>query len=109
MTTAELLDATKVWEKLVAWATGNQAKVMAEFGARRDAEVEADIEEYGLEGDARDLAYELNSADDEVSLALAVSPGSASYRMEFAREITQRLPATVKAMCSGEVSWSRPR
>ncbi|HVX43637.1 MAG TPA: DUF222 domain-containing protein [Mycobacteriales bacterium] len=106
MSTPELLDAARVWGKLAAWVAGNQAMVLAEFGARRDAQIEADIVEHGLTGAARDLAYELKSADDEMSLALSVSPGTASFRMGFARELTDRLPETVAAMCAGAVSWS---
>ncbi|HVX47285.1 MAG TPA: DUF222 domain-containing protein [Mycobacteriales bacterium] len=109
VTTAELRDAARVWEKLSAWVAGNQARVLAEFDARREAEIEADIREHGLTGEARDLAYELNSAADEVSLALTVSPGTATWRMGFARDLLDRLPATVAAMITGAVSWSKAK
>ncbi|HVX42827.1 MAG TPA: DUF222 domain-containing protein [Mycobacteriales bacterium] len=107
--TAELLDAARVWEKLTAWAAGNQAKVLAEFRARRDAEIEAELDVEEVFGKLREQALESDMAADEMSLALSVAPRTASFRMTFARELIDRLPATVKAMCTGDVSWSKAK
>jgi uncharacterized protein DUF222 len=106
VTTKELLEAAQAWGKLAAWVAGNQAKVLAEFGRRRDAEIEAELDEAEIFGKLRDQVIESDMPSQEMSLALSIAPRTAASQMNFARDVTERLPATVSAMVAGEVSWS---
>lgn len=106
----DLLDAAAVWERLAAWAAGQQARVIAEFTTRRPQTWPPepdDVKWYGFPG-AQPVDPEVDeSAADELSVSLRIATPTATRRIEFARALALRLPGTLEGMCFGTVTASK--
>lgn len=90
---AEVLEAATALERLVAVVQGVQARMLARFGALRP-------------GDDREVS---EFAADEVAPALRVSRGAAAARLGLAVDLQRRLPATLAALCRGELDLAKAR
>jgi len=93
-----LLSAYVATEKCNAWQQAVQARVLGEFARRRP----------GYLGEAPASLFD-EGAGDEVAAALHVAPGTGAARLDWAIELTRRLPATLAAMESGGVTYSKAR
>ena len=100
LTDAELIDAAVLFERLTGWTQARQARLLAEFARRRaagDAAVDQDAVDVG------------RYAADEVGLALRLSPGTASIRLEQARRLDADLPDTLHAWEAGRLDATKVR
>lgn len=94
----ELIDAIKGWDRLAAWAQANQAKMVAELASRRppapfdDGFKSADVSRYVVE---------------EISCALSLTRRGAENRLSLALEVTESLPGTLAAWERGDLDWSK--
>src|SRR5262245_1331505 len=81
-----LVDALVGYERLAAWAAAGQARMLAALGA-------------ALVRDDEDWTRE------EVAAALRLSGPTAQRRIEVARDLCARLPATLAALAAGGISY----
>ena len=99
---AELIDAMVVFERLTAWTSARQARLLAEFARRRPAH----DRDAAPDGDAVGVN---RYAADEIGLALRLSPGTASIRLEQARRLDADLPDTLDAWEAGRLDATKVR
>ncbi|HEY3631968.1 MAG TPA: DUF222 domain-containing protein, partial [Jatrophihabitantaceae bacterium] len=78
----------------IAWLQAEQQKVLAE-----------------LDGRALDWAGKesIDYTQEQVGAALRLSPGTAAHRLEVARTLVRRLPATLATLASGEITYLHAR
>lgn len=94
------IERIAAWERVIAHAHAQQARVIAGFVSQRAAEDRA----AGVcSSDAGKYAAE------EVALARRVSPTSAGHQIEFAQGLVAHHPATLAAMLDGAISMPAAR
>lgn len=94
---ADLIDAIVGFDRIGSWAGARQAKLLAEFAARRPEENSSLPSRSELP--SRYSEY----AADEVGLALRLSRAAAANRLATARALVEELPATLSAWQSGTI------
>ena len=92
---ALLIDALVGWERLIAWATARQTRVLAEFGRRRPDDPQAVMTSRVCVGSDR--------APDEVALALHLSRGTARNHLGRAAGFTETLTDTLRLLEQGRL------
>jgi hypothetical protein len=85
-------------EEQIAMLHGRQIRAMARFVAAAVTDPDYDEPEHAEA-----------SAFAEIALVLGVSPRTSDGRVGEARDLVQRLPATVAALCAGCITLSRAR
>jgi hypothetical protein len=99
VTAADLVDAAIGFERLAAWASAQQARVLAEF-ARRP------VDDTLVPTATREpRAF----AADEVALALTLAPRIGAERLEHARRLDGVLRPTRDALAAGRICAGRAR
>jgi len=93
LTDDELLSACAAMEKSGSWQQAIQARVLAEFASRRP----------GYLGETPASLFD-EAAGDEVATVLHLAPRTGATRLDWAIELTRRLPKTLAGMERGEVS-----
>src|SRR5882757_10710880 len=83
-------------EKSGSWQQAIHARVLAEFASRRP----------GYLGETPASLFD-EAAGDEVAAVLHVAPRTGASRLDWAIELTRRLPKTLAGMERGEVSYSK--
>jgi len=91
----ELLSAYIAAEKSDSWQPAVRARVLGEFARRRP----------GYLGETPASVFD-EGAGDEVAAAIHVAPRTGASRLDWAVELTRRLPKTLAAMEAGLVSYS---
>src|SRR5882724_947214 len=86
----ELLSACEAMEKSGSWQQAIQARVLAEFASRRP----------GYLGEAPASLFD-EAAGDEVAAVLHLAPQTGAGRLDWAIELSSRLPGTLAAMETG--------
>jgi hypothetical protein len=92
------------WRRVAAWAQAREFAAIAQIAVRSAAR----HEKAGLEEDGRPSAITLDAAA-QVSLALALSPGTAEWWTSQAVALTWRLPGTGAALAAGQIDAYRAR
>jgi len=92
----ELLSAAAALEKSGSSLHALQARVLAKFASRRP----------GYLGKKPASLFD-ESAGDEVAAVLHVAPRTGAGRLDWAIELTTRLPKTLAAMVRGDVSYTK--
>jgi len=98
MSDDELLSAAAAVEKSGASAHAVQARVLAEFARRRP----------GYLGEKPASPFD-EFAGNEVAAVLHVAPRTGSQRLDWAIELASRLPKTLAAMETGQVTASKAK
>jgi Domain of unknown function (DUF222) len=91
---AEVVEAVRAFEHVVAWASARQARMLAEFARRRPPD-RTDAFDRATVGPVSVWA------PDEIGLALTLSRGTASARIERSVRLARVLPATLAAWDAG--------
>jgi hypothetical protein len=94
------LSTVRHCEVMIAKWQGRQLKAMAAHCAY----VEAGCREAGMW-----TSQALDSAAAEIALALKVAPITAGSRLGDAIDLSQRLPATLEALCAGRITLPKAR
>ncbi|HEY0486994.1 MAG TPA: DUF222 domain-containing protein [Mycobacteriales bacterium] len=106
--TAALVDLISGLERLSAWVSACQAEAIAEFACRR-LDVVSDEELVTDSAEAVRLSQVNEFAEDELSAALSISRMSARSRIDFALNLTGRLPETLRALREGRIGVATAR
>jgi Domain of unknown function (DUF222) len=91
---AEVVEAVRAFERVVAWASARQARMLAEFARRRPPD-RADAVDRATAGAVSVWA------PDEIGLALTLSRGTAAARIDRSVRLAAVLPATLAAWDAG--------
>ena len=91
---AEVVEAVRAYEHVTAWASARQARLLAEFARRRPPDRTDAV-------DRTTVGAVSVWAPDEIGLALTLSRGTASARIERSLRLAQVLPATLSAWDAG--------
>jgi Domain of unknown function (DUF222) len=105
----DLLEVIAAWDRVTSWAAAHQLAAIAEFARRPwstgvgpDTEV-ARAKRAPLGGVRRDFP------DDEIAARLAVSPGSAGFKLSLALALAAPLTATAAALEAGVIDVPKAR
>ena len=101
MPDGEVLDGIVGWDRVISWAQARQARLLAEFRARRGDTAAA-------AGEARPSVAS-RYAPDEVGVALRLSRGEATARLDHAGMLAARLPAVLDAWEVGALDAGKVR
>jgi hypothetical protein len=100
LSTYDLVDAIKSWDRLASWAQANQAKMLAEFAYRREPS--------GLYDEGFDRCEQVSRyVVDEISCALSLTRRGAENRLSTALQLSESLPGTLAAWKRGTLDWSK--
>jgi uncharacterized protein DUF222 len=100
MSTYDLIDAIKSWDRIASWAQANQAKMLAELAYRRPPTGPYDE---GFEKSERVSRFVV----DEISCALSLTHRGAENRLGVAMQLSDSLPETLEAWQRGDLDWRR--
>ncbi|HEY3261005.1 MAG TPA: DUF222 domain-containing protein, partial [Pseudonocardiaceae bacterium] len=87
----EIISTMQHWERVIAHAQAEQLKAIAELVELR-RQPNGQFSDYTI---------------DEIALALNISGIAAGYRLDLALDLTQRLPATLAALDTGQIDLPR--
>ncbi|HEY3260999.1 MAG TPA: DUF222 domain-containing protein, partial [Pseudonocardiaceae bacterium] len=87
----EIISTMQHWERVIAHAQAEQLKAIAELVQLR-RQPNGQFSDYAI---------------DEIALALNISGIAAGYRLDLALDLTQRLPATLAALDTGQIDLPR--
>jgi hypothetical protein len=109
----DLVEQVKSWERLIAWATAGQLAAIADF-ARRPARIDLVGADRGAQTSARASwaplgARARESADLELSAALAMPRVTVATKLDVATTLARSLPATREALAAGQIDYGRAR
>ena len=93
------VDYVKAWDQLTAWTTSRPMAAMVALAGSKDARID---------GDPLDELHQ-TSAFEELRLALHLSPLAVESRVEVARDLQSRLPASAAALSEGRISYLHAR
>jgi hypothetical protein len=97
-----LIDNIVAFEKLSSWAIARQIRLLAEFGRRRPGD--------GSEAVRCDTTSVAGGwAPDEIGLALTLSRGAATLRLDHANRLTAELTPTLRLLENGELDAAKAR
>jgi hypothetical protein len=100
MSTYDLVDTIKSWDRIASWAQANQAKVLAELAFRRPPTGPYDD---GFEKSEIVSRFVV----DEISCALSLTRRGAENRLGLALQLTESLPDTLEAWQRGDLDRRR--
>jgi Domain of unknown function (DUF222) len=100
LTDAEVIEAVRGYDHVVSWAAARQARMLAEFARRRPPD-RTDV------ADSVTVGSISTWAPDEIGLALTLSRGTASARLERSVRLAQVLPATLAAWDEGRIDQAK--
>jgi hypothetical protein len=85
----------RAWHRVSSWATGRELAAIAELARRRPTE--------GLPGSGREYVA------DELAAALTLTCRSAQGHRDLAWQLANVLPATLAALCAGQIDLAKAR
>lgn len=100
MSTHDLIDAVKGWDRMASWAQANQAIALAELAYRRPP---TGLYDNGFEKPEHVSRFVV----DEISCALSLTRRGAENRLGLAMQLTDSLPQTLEAWQRGDLDWRR--
>ena len=100
LTDAEVIEAIRGYDHVASWAAARQARMLAEFAHRRPPD-RTDVVDRVTVGPVSAWA------PDEIGLALTLSRGTASARLERSLRLAQVLPATLGAWDAGRIDQAK--
>lgn len=98
------IDALAVVERHLSWLQAKQVELLAAIGAHADGPPD----EAGADLDGLFLG-EWDCAVEEVACALKLANSTAAQRLETARLLSRRHPATLGLLADGEISYQQAR
>ncbi|MFC8667289.1 DUF222 domain-containing protein [Streptomyces sp. NPDC057199] len=102
------IDALAVVERHLAWLQAKQVELLAFISDHTEGSASADVPAVGSDMDAVFLG-EWDCAVEEVACALKLANSTAAQRLETARLLTGRHPATLGLLADGEISYQQAR
>ena len=95
----DLVETMAGWERLIAWAHGRQAEIVAEFAHRRPGP-------YAPDEAGRSVS---EFAADEIAARLRISRRAADLKLSLAVDLADRLSGTRRALCEGRIDLPKAR
>ena len=102
------VDALAVVERHLGWLQAKQVELLALISDHTEGSAQADVPGVGADMDAVFLG-EWDCAVEEVACALKLANSTASQRLDTARLLTARHPATLGLLADGEISYQQAR
>ncbi|MGW2287168.1 DUF222 domain-containing protein [Streptomyces phaeochromogenes] len=102
------VDALAVVERHLGWLQAKQVELLAFISDHTEGPARSDVPAVGADMDAVFLG-EWDCAVEEVACALKLANSTAAQRLETARLLTGRHPATLGLLADGEISYQQAR